>query len=241
MPYWDLTNDGEFWLSTADPKVEDLPIYNSNLGGEGDITDNNCVSAAPWNLDYYDCDSLCFGDEESEHCCLKRLHTYGIGQLYSRSDFGQLIFNESLANFSDYTNTVSEWHAQIHVFVGSANYTHFHPTFSHVPKSGGLVVQRGQPAEDPLFLLFHAFIDYIGMMRADCNQYDLVNADDLDEYEPWAYAEDGGCSLDYLMDFSLLCEEGTDRFCTNNEVTPRVMFDISPNGHFDVVYELGDF
>merc|ERR550525_555622 len=50
-----------------------------------------------------------------------------------------------------------------------------------------------------------------------------------------------GTQLDYLMDFSVLCEEGTDRFCTYNSVTPRLMFDISPNSPWNVVYELGEF
>lgn len=99
----------------------------------------------------------------------------------------------------------------------------------------------GEPTEDPLFALFHSFIDYVQMLRADCNQYDLINTDEIENYMPWAYDEYGGTDLDYFMDFGPLCEEGTDRFCTYNSVTPRLMFDRSPNNIWNVVFELGDF
>jgi len=99
----------------------------------------------------------------------------------------------------------------------------------------------GEPTEDPLFVLFHSFIDYVQMLRADCNQYDLINVNDIENHMPWAYDEYGGTDLDYWMDFGPLCIEGTDRFCTYNSVTPRLMFDRSPNSMWNVVFELGDF
>ena len=235
MPYWDLSVDGEYWLNAEDPKVEDLPIYNSNVGGEGDISNDYCVSDAPWSMEYYDTDTLCADDEVAEHCCLKRFHEDGTGSLYSRSDFAEFVYSEDTSNFTEYVLEISTVHGKIHEFFGSPEGTHFHPT------RGSLENPEGEPAEDPMFALFHAFIDYIQMLRADCNQYDVVSADDLDGYVPWAYSEYGGCGLDYLMDFSVLCEEGTDRFCTYNSVTPRVMFDLSPNNIFNIVYELGDF
>jgi len=236
MPYWDVTNDGEYWFSQTDPQIADIPIYNSNLGGEGESDNDYCVTQAPWSLDYYDCDSLCvFDDEEDSNCCLKRLHVEGTGSLYQRADFGQFGYDEEYSNFSKYSSEISSMHGRIHEFIGGVSNTHFHPT------GGSALVHDGEPAEDPLFPLFHAFIDYIQMLRADCYQYDLINLDDLDQYIPWAYAEVGGTQLDYLMDFSVLCEEGTDRFCTNNAVTPRLMYDLSPNSPWNVVYELGDF
>lgn len=234
MPYWDVTNDGEYWFSQNDSKIADIPIYNSNLGGDGDENDTYCVTQAPWSLDYYDCDSLCVFDDEVEgHCCLKRLHVKGLGALHQRAEFGQFGYDEEYSNFSKYASEIGLMHADIHTFIGGKSYTHFHPT-----EGSGL---DSEPAEDPLFPLFHAFIDYIQMLRVDCYQYDLINLDDLDQYIPWAYEEVGGIQLDYLMDFSVLCEEGTDRFCTNNDVTPRIMYDLSPNSPWNVVYELGDF
>merc|ERR1712087_696221 len=194
-----------------------------------------CVETAPWSLEYYTTDTLCADDEEDDLCCLKRLHTDGTGSLYTRSEFGETCYSQDTRNFTDYLTTISAMHGQIHLFIGAPAGTHFHPT-------GGNNVE-GEPIEEPLLALFHAFIVYIQSMRADCAQYDLVNAEDLDDYDPWAFTEYGGTDLDYAMDFSILCEDpdGTTRFCSDHDVTPRVMFDMSSNTNWDVVYQLGDF
>jgi len=51
-------------------------------------------------------------------------------------------------------------------------------------------------------------------------------------------------TLDYAMTFSVLCD-GTDsegeRLCSHTTITPRLMFDMSPNKRFGIVYELGNF
>ena len=60
---------------------------------------------------------------------------------------------------------------------------------------------------------------------------------------PYSY-EVINCSLDFVMDFSILCD-GTNgvgkRLCSTKDITPRLMYDVSPNRGFGVVYELGDF
>ena len=47
------------------------------------------------------------------------------------------------------------------------------------------------------------------------------------------------CPLDYAMDFSILCVG--DALCAERDITPRLMYDESPNSQFNVVYELSDF
>merc|ERR1711941_31329 len=46
------------------------------------------------------------------------------------------------------------------------------------------------------------------------------------------------------MDYSVLCDESNGKkesLCSNTVITPRLMYDISPNSQFNIVYELGDF
>jgi len=131
-------------------------------------------------------------------------------------------------------------HGYIHEFIASVKgHTHFNP-------------YAGKVDADPLFPLFHAFLDYIRLMRTDCAQLDLVDSNDLDQYEPYSYQSfcnyscntDRVVDLDYNMSFSLLCNDTNGeggRLCSNTAITPRLMYDISPNTKFDVVYELGDF
>ena len=119
-------------------------------------------------------------------------------------------------------------HGGVHWFFATVNGTHFNQ-------------MAGQVAADPLFPVFHAFIDYIRLMRTDCYQFDLVAASALDSAMPYSYyADPAQCALDYAMDFSILCD-GTKRMCSEMDITPRLMYDISPNTEFNVVYELGDF
>merc|ERR1719229_1923458 len=59
-----------------------------------------------------------------------------------------------------------------------------------------------------------------------------------------AYEDSGDIPLDYDMTFSALCDNSDNegrRMCSDMDITPRLMFDMSPNRQFGVVYELGDF
>merc|ERR1719229_2014822 len=74
LPYWDVTHDADYWSTTEDPQIEDIPIYNSNLGGNGNIDNDYCVEDELWGIAEYDTEFLCADDEVSPHCCLKRWH-----------------------------------------------------------------------------------------------------------------------------------------------------------------------
>ena len=74
LPYWDVTHDGAHWRNAEDPQIEDIPIYDGVLGGEGDPLDDYCVGGL-WSREFYETDdSLCADDEEDGSCCLKRWH-----------------------------------------------------------------------------------------------------------------------------------------------------------------------
>ena len=74
LPYWDVTVDGKYWINTENPDINDIPIYQTKLGGEGDIDNDYCVGGL-WSLDHYATDVLCADDEKEGICCLKRWHS----------------------------------------------------------------------------------------------------------------------------------------------------------------------
>ena len=126
---------------------------------------------------------------------------------------------------------VNVFHMDIHNFVGSVEgHTHFNPS-------------TGEPEVDPLFPLFHTFIEYLRLMRQDCYDFDTVSSNDLDAHIPYVYGT-SNMTLDYVMTFSVLCDGSSGqrkRLCSDQDITPRLMMDISPNTDFGIVYELGDF
>ena len=81
---------------------------HSNLGGEGDIDDNYCVTDAPWTVDQYDTEFLCADSETSPYCCLKRYHLeIDNSELASRKQLADVVFvNKSISTFDDYADMV---------------------------------------------------------------------------------------------------------------------------------------
>ena len=63
----------------------------------------------------------------------------------------------------------------------------------------------------------------VRLLREDCYEFDLIPKDDLDDYMPYSY-EVINCSLDFPMDFSILCDGSNDegyRLCSDHTITPR--------------------
>jgi len=235
IPYWDVTHDAKAWDEMDTPTAADLPIYNSNLGGEGDIDDDYCVQDELWNRDAYTTDFLCADDETSGSCCLKRFHIESVNStLFRGKDFADPVFvDKSFHGFGAFQKQIKRMHGDIHRFVGSISHnpgTHFSP-------------DAGEAVCDPLFPLFHSFLEYIRLLHTDCYQFDLIPNDQLQDYQPWSY-EYIDTTLDYTMDFSCLCDD-TDgehkRYCSDHAITARLMYDMSPNSMWGIVYELGDF
>jgi len=235
LPYWDVTKDAAYWNLTENPQVDDVPIYGGNLGGNGNVDDNYCVGGL-WSLDHYVTDSLCADDEESGKCCLKRWHIQrgdpaGTAVLHSQSEFTNKIFTDSqYEEFGNFSDAISAMHGGVHWFFATLSNNHFNQ-------------MSGEVAADPLFPVFHSFMDYVRLMRTDCYQFDTVAADALDSLMPYSY-QVVDCPLDFKMDFSILCDDNDGerhRLCSDMDITPRLMYDVSPNTQFNIVYELGDF
>ena len=107
--------------------------------------------------------------------------------------------------------------------------------------------------EDPLFVLFHSFIDYIRFMRQDCWNYDKISVNELDEYIPYSYDNyitfretDNGEIIDrptqkYYLNTPMIFGYISDyewSYSYNHILTPRNLYDIS---FLNVSYELGSF
>ena len=231
MPYWDITNDAQYITDTY------LPILDSVLGPDGDPDNNHCVEDEIWNLDTYTTEFLCASDSEiSPNCCLKRERNPN-HHCPNHTDILQLIqYNK----FKDFQTEFDILHADIHKIVARNNGSHM---WSY------------NAPEDPLFVLFHSFIDYIRAMRQDCFQFDQVGVAELDEYIPFVYDnfvtdredKDGNVidapsmkyTLDTVMNFGFIQEAEWSWVKQEGiELTPRMMFDIAA---WNVSFELGSF
>ena len=75
--------------------------------------------------------------------------------------------------------------------------------------------------------MFHTFIEYLRLLHQDCNQFDTVSTDDLDDLIPYSYDptyKGGNTTLDYVMDYSVLCDETGGKkkaMCSERDITPR--------------------
>jgi len=228
LPYWDVTHDAKVWAEMDGVKsVDRLPIYNSYLGGDGDWEKDRCVTDALWTKKYYSTSSLCADDEEPGDCCLKRFHVDNTS-LATRTEVADAVFiNKTFKNYGDFGKRLNDLHSQIHLFVGSVHHVHFNP-------------KVGDQVADPLFPVFHSFLEYVRLLREDCYEFDKIEPSHLDEWMPYTFKE-VNTSLDYEMDFSALCDPKDDRLCSRRTITPRLMYDLSVNSEFNVIYELGDF
>ena len=235
MPYWDITHDA-IWLDN-DPQTptEDLPIFNSMLGSDGDPNNNNCVMDEMdiWSSGNYGTEFLCSDNEESPNCCLKRQRNMNIEDIaiMGLANATEIIETFEHHRFKEFQYKISLYHGKVHKFFALTNTSH---------------MWSNNAAEDPLFVLLHSFLDYVRMMRTDCLGYDLVSNEDLEEYIPYAFDGFDDIELDFkpkldsTMEFALICDI-ENSYCNENVVTPRNIFDISTNTRWKVSYELGSF
>merc|ERR1719419_2190938 len=231
LPYWDITHDAAWWGNEEDPDIHDLRIYNSNLGGEGN-SDDYCVVDWPWSIDEYSVDTLCADDEDdAKHCCLKRWHSSDYVLPAPPAFIEQVFHDKSCADFETFMEVLNTLHGDVHNFIGSVQGTHFYTS-------------AGDSTADPLFVLFHNFVDLIRLLHEDCWELDTVPLMKLQDKMPLSYQCGDECQalghgLDDAIDFSALCTPET--LCHDMDITPRMMFDISPNTQFGVMFDLGDY
>ena len=165
-------------MNEETPTVSGMPLYDdAMLGGEGDVDNNMCVTDSPWTLSEYTTDYMCADDEEEGNCCLKRFSGAGSDdtKLFTRSEMNEaVITNPQYADFDEFGLKITDVHVNVHNFIGHADNTHFN-------------TYTGRPPADPLFVLFHSFLDFIRILHQDCYDFDTVNVNDLEDYFPNSY------------------------------------------------------
>jgi len=222
LPYWDFTVDSGY------SHANDMPIYQSVLGQDGNENNDYCVEDELWNRDVYPTTYLCSETEKSLgiNCCLKR-HKGLRGHIPDANTLAPHIY--SYRRWRDFQNAVVKEHTYVHGYVsGNCNKTHM---FGH------------NAAEDPLFIMLHNFLMYIRALRTTCFGYDKV-INELEQYQPYSYdpyqadrAADMKPYLDVPMDFNILADQEWARV-NKEDITIRKVFDLK---EFDITYELGTF
>ena len=140
---------------------------------------------------------------------------YRTTKLYKPEAVSRWIYNGESVQFNHFSGKVSGFHGYVHSFFGSAAGTHF--------CGDG----NGSPTYDPLFPVFHTFIEYLRLLHEDCSQFDTVSPEELDDLQPYSFDatyKSGNISLDFAMDFSILCDETNGKkkaMCSDQDITPR--------------------
>jgi hypothetical protein len=222
LPYWDFTVDAGY--ATAN----DMPVYNSVLGSDGNEDDDYCVEDELWNRWVYPTTFLCSATEIELGipCCLKR-HNGPRGHIPSADDMVPHIY--SYRRWQGFQEAVVKEHTYVHGYCsGQNNKTHM---YGH------------NAAEDPLFIMLHNFLMYLRGLRTTCYGYDRV-INELEDYVPFAYdpyladhSADVKPFLDRAMDFNVLATmEWAD--ASKEDITVRKVWDFA---HFGISFELGTF
>jgi hypothetical protein len=178
-------------------------------------------------LEHFRTDALCSDTETAGSCCLKRYHDTiddlnrsTVLSTASRSAVTEFVkMSEDYEDYATFLGKIGGMHGDIHSFFGAKAGTHF---------CGD---SNGSPTYEPLFPVFHTFIDMALRLRTDCFDFDLLDADSIQDYEPYAFDSSYGgvdVSLDYVMDFSVICDEeshpGFGYMCAHQDITPRLMY-----------------
>lgn len=222
LPYWDFTVDSGY------SNANDMPIYNSVLGQDGNEDNDYCVEDELWNRDVYPTTYLCSNTEKESNinCCLKRHHGER-GHIPDAETLAPHIYENH--RWWDFQESVVKEHTYVHGYIsGNCNATHM---FGH------------NAAEDPLFIMLHNFLMYIRALRTTCFGYDK-KINELEEYQPFSYdpyqdnrMADMKPFLDLPMDFNVLAQQKWSR-AYKEDITVRKIFDLQ---QWDISYELGTF
>jgi len=233
MPYWDVTHDAEAIKSLDTVTAGGIPIYNSHLGGEGDVANFKIVKGSEWALDRYTTDYACINDtdhfEPFGHCALKREPVTEHSFLPKAKLFEKAIAEQK---YNVFLSVAEALHGYIHVFVGQSS------CWRCDTQMGG-----GASPADPLFFLLHSFLDYVRLLRTDCWQFDRIPLHDLDQYDPYSWTATSSfpdLSMDSVMRYLDICSASNvdSAFCAEHDVKIRDLWDMTRWG---VTYELGSF
>lgn len=127
-----------------------------------------------------------------------------------------MVTNKDYKDFNEFGLKITDIHVNVHNFIGHENLTHFN-------------TYHGRPPADPLFVLFHTFLDYVRVLHQDCYDFDKLGVHHLEREFPYSYKV-MFTDLDYVMRFGVLCDaedEGLDvivsPMCEETNITGKSM------------------
>eukprot|EP01084_Bolivina_argentea_P038390 70970_1 len=231
MPYWDYTIEHG---REANPF-----IFSTGLGGNGNPNDYLTVNEYTWKYstkDYW-VPFNCFAQNDKYPICsLKRSLRNGHFTIPKAEDIGNgIIRNPDFTSFAKWYATNSN---PVHLFTGDP-----------------MLAGDGTPvvtSYDPIWYLFHSMVQYHQAIWTDCNEYDLIDPNDLDNH-PEAYTPfcvHGQCvtprdwpkewlgqGLDDKMHFGGSLEEKDWSYIHRNDLTVRKLYNLAEWG---IQYDLGN-
>ena len=235
VPYWDFTSESA--AGGYRSAGEDLLIFSDILGGGGNPDDYQTVNGYSWDVATqefwvpFHCDAE--GDEYP-FCSLKRFTNLGnlddeSGPAYilPAAEVGAAL--KDVVEFADFALWFGD---NFNLPQGMMRYN------DETDGSDDTTVSY-----DPLWYLLHSMVSYLQWVWTDCNDYDLIDAADLDAhpeaYSPFCTDEpDGDCGDMQLLDDAFEYNELPHRewsFVSQSPVTVRKSYHMQ---RWNVVYDL---
>eukprot|EP01084_Bolivina_argentea_P297990 513448_1 len=223
MPYWDFSTE-------ASRIPTELPyVFDDIVGGDGDPNNYYNVNEYSWKYTtkQYWVPAHCDADgDQYPLCSLKRSASNNAAHGYSASETGEGIKGNS--KFADFTVWYSDTFNLPHELLTDVEY----------------LCEPVITSYDPIWYLFHSMVSYHQAIWTDCNDYDLIAAEDLDKY-PEAYnafcynggAACGPMQLDDKMVFGGYLPGKEWSFIHNNDLTVRKSYHFP---RWNIIYDLGN-
>jgi len=175
LPYWDYTSEVDPLL--RDPSDDPLIFEDSKfVGGYGDPNDEFTVNGYSWDVsveEWY----MPVDEPDSSHNafqCNAKDDVFPVCSFKRAVQLNDMQSIPSARMTGDVIKERTEYAAFLRFFLDEDG----GPPFG---------MSNFQEAFDPLWWLFHSFVQYQQFMWVDCHDYDLIDADELDDY-PEAYS-----------------------------------------------------
>jgi len=220
MPYWDFSTEADR------PRDVEPFIFNQGLGGLGDPDNSWTVNGYSWNItnEQYWIPTHCTAKNDKYPICSLKRATSSTKEI-SATEIGKgIVENIKFADFS-------RWYAE------TFNLPH------NLLTNDETLLSPVVTSYDPIWYLFHSMVSYHQAMWTDCNQYDLIPAEDLDvhseAYSTYCDAGEpvncGPMELDDRLFFGGSLQNQSWSFIHKNSLTVRKSYHLP---RWNVIYDL---
>eukprot|EP01084_Bolivina_argentea_P038392 70972_1 len=232
MPYW------EFTLENG--RETDPFIIHTGLGGNGNPNNHWNVNEYSWNKtshQYWIPDNCYAENDKYPICSLKRAINPDF-TMPSAQAFGKGIINNP--KFIDFT----QWYTSNGNKPGNPIRLFYDPIFEPMFSAPERITSY-----EPIWYLFHSMVQYHQAIWTDCNQYDLIDINDLDNYPDayTAFCNDRACTdirypmqwmgmeLDDTMYFGGALKNKSWSYIYKNELSVRKLYYLNK---WNIIYDL---